>query len=471
MRGAVHRSLARKDPDLRDLRVLVVGLGRSGRAAARLAATRGARVTAVDRRDPDALAAETDDLAPLGVTVRGGGHPPELAADADLVVLSPGVPASIPLVAACDERGVPVWSEVELAWRCCRGRVVGITGSNGKSTTTAMVGAILRGAGIPGGTGGNLAIPFTELLAVDADDAVHAVELSSFQLETIDAFRADVAAVLNLTPDHLDRYPSYDAYGEAKARLLRAQEPSDAAILNDDDPETVRFEGFVRGREHRFSVVRPVAHGAFVEAGLLTLRTDAGDEPILAVDALPVPGEHNVANALAAALACRLVGVPASAIADGLRGFRALPHRLERIGEIGGVAFYNDSKATNADSTVRAVRSFAAGTVHVILGGRDKGADWAALAAEIRGRVRRALLVGEATAAIRAGLEGTIPCDECGTVPVAAAEGLRRAVPGDVVLLSPGCASFDQYGNFEERGEDFRRAVDALARRAGSGRA
>ena len=463
--------LAHKNPNLRDLRVAVVGLGRSGVAAARLAAAHGARVTALDRRPAADLGPTAATLDALGVAVHGDGHPPEWADRVDLVVLSPGVPATIPLVSACRDRGVPVWSEVELAWRFCRGRVIGVTGSNGKSTTTTMIGTILRGAGIPGGTGGNLATPFSELLDEDAENAVHAVELSSFQLETVDAFRADVAAILNLTPDHLDRYASFDDYADAKAGLLRGQESGDPAIVNADDPETTRFERAARERLHRFSVRGPVERGAFLDGSRLALRTDLGEETVLDRCELPVPGDHNVANALAAALACRLAGVAADRIADGLRAFRPLAHRLERIATVRGVEYYNDSKATNPDSTVRAALSFAPGSVLLILGGRDKGADWSALGRTLARAVRHVLLVGEASEAIAAGLGARVPVEHCGTIIRAIAAGAGLAHRGDVVLLSPGCASFDQYRNFEERGDDFRRAVLALRHGGEGGRA
>jgi UDP-N-acetylmuramoylalanine--D-glutamate ligase len=471
MRTNVARALARKHPNLRDLRVLVVGLGKSGRAAARLAADHGARVSAVDVRPTASLAEETARLESIGVRVAGGGHPPELANDADLLVLSPGVPATVPLVSACRRLEVPVWSEVELAWRFCRGRVIAITGSNGKSTTTAMVGAILRGAGVAGGTGGNLATPFSELLADDGDDAVHAVELSSFQLETIDVFRADVAAVLNLTPDHLDRYPSVEAYADAKARLLARQDPTDFAIVNADDPASARFVGDARGTVHRFSTRGPVDRGAFVDDDRIRLRTDASDEPVMPARELPIPGEHNVANALVAALACRLVGVRPDRIAAGLRGFRPLPHRLEPVATLDRVVWVNDSKATNSDSAIRAARSFPPGSVVLILGGRDKGADWTELARAIRGHVRTVLLVGEATEAIAEGLAGRVPYESCAKIEAAVEHARAIATPGDVVLLSPGCASFDQFQNFEERGEVFRRAVLREPRPEGPDRA
>ena len=450
--------------------MLVLGLGRSGLAATRLLRAKGAHVVCADSRDEAALGTAASEARALGAELRAGAQPESLASGAELVVVSPGVPQDVPPVAAARRAEVPVWGELELSARFCRGRIVAITGTNGKSTTTAMTGAILRAAGIPGGTGGNLGTPLADLLAGDSPDAVHAVEVSSFQLEAVDAFRATVGAVLNLTPDHLDRYPSLEAYARAKARLLETQEPEDAAVLNADDPERVLFEPFVRSRLHVFSTTREFDAGAFLREDRIVLRTALGDETVMDAAALPVPGEHNVANALAAALACRLVGCPAPAIAAGLTGFRALPHRLEHVATIRGIDFYNDSKATNLDAAERAVRAFPAGTIHVILGGKDKGADWKGFAAIVGGRVKRALLVGAASPAIRSGLGGTVPLEDCGTVGAAVSAGLAGAAEGEIVLLAPGCASFDQYRSFEERGDDFRAAVRALARK-GNGHA
>jgi UDP-N-acetylmuramoylalanine--D-glutamate ligase len=451
--------LALRDPMLADLRVLILGLGRSGLAAARLAAARGARVQIADRRTEEELGPYVAAARALGAEVRTGGHPEELARSADLLVASPGVPITADVIVEARRRGVPVWGEEELAFRFLRGRVLGITGSNGKSTTTSMAGAILRKAGIPGGVGGNLGTPLSDLLALDEPGAVHAVELSSFQLQTIEAFRASVAVVLNLSPDHLDRHATYEAYGRAKARLLETQESGDHAVLNADDPESARFRPFVHGSVHLFSTRSEVDSGAFLAEGRLMLRTAGGDEGILDARDLPVPGEHNLANAMAAALACRLAGCRAEAIGSALSEYRALPHRLEHVRTLDGVAFYNDSKATNLDATIRAIESFPAGRIHLILGGKDKGADWASLAPLARARVRRVLLVGQAADAVRRGLGDAVSLVDCGTVGAAARAGFEGAAPGDVVLLAPGCASFDQYRNFEERGEDFRRAV------------
>jgi len=454
--------LAQRDPDLRERGVLVVGLGKSGLAAARLAVSRGARVTVTDNRRSAELGNLPARARALGIALVLGSNPVELAESAELVVISPGVPQEIELVQAARRRGVPVWGEIELAARFRRGRLIGITGSNGKSTVTAMIGGILRGAGIPGGTGGNLDTPLAELLDSDEPAAVHAVELSSFQLETVECLQPEVAVVLNLSPDHLDRYDSYEDYARAKARLLDVQKADSDAILNADDPESRRFHDHLRGRLHQFSTRGPVESGAFLTGDSLTLRVDGRETDLLDTNALPLPGEHNVANALAAALAAHLAGCSAGAIVEGLRSFRALPHRLEHVATIGGVSFYNDSKATNPASAAQALSSFAPGTVHLILGGKDKGADWDELAGLLPRFAKRVLLVGRSTDALAERLVGSVPLEICGSVGRAVQSGFREAAAGEVVLLSPACASFDQYRNFEERGEDFRRTVEAI---------
>ena len=454
--------LAERFPELTGLEILVVGLGRSGVAAARLAASLGARVTGADRRPEAELGPGAAELRELGVALHTGGHPTTLVDGIDLVILSPGVPPTIDLVRVARSRELPVWGEIELAARFCRGRVIGITGSNGKSTVTTMAGRILRGAAIPGGTGGNLATPFAELLADDGDEAVHALELSSFQLETVTTLRADVAVILNLSPDHLDRYASFEAYADAKGQLLDAQEESGFAILNADDPSGERYLARGRGRRYLFSTRREPSRGAFLRGGKLVLRIDGSDEELLTVDELPLPGEHNIANALAAALSCRLVGCPGAAIADGLSGYRALPHRLEHVRTLRGIAYYNDSKATNPSSTASALAAFEPDRVHLILGGRDKGTEWDELLPLVRRHVRRLLLVGEATPMLKERFAAAAETVECGTIGTAVAAAHAAAAADEVVLLSPGCASFDQYQNFEERGDDFRRAVAAL---------
>jgi UDP-N-acetylmuramoylalanine--D-glutamate ligase len=460
--------LAQHQPSLENLEILVLGLGRSGLAAVRLARAKGASVTAADVRTEEELGDIARSARDLGARVRSGGHPAALAEKADLVVVSPGVPADVEVLRAAQRLQIPVWSEIELAARFCRGAVIAVTGSNGKSTVISMAGGILRGAGLPGGTGGNLAIPFADLLGEDSAEAIHALELSSFQLEAVDAFSPEVAAILNLSPDHLDRHSDYEAYARAKARLLQVQSRGSHAILNADDPESQRFHDSVRGRLHLFSTRGEVRSGAFLRQGRLILRLLGDEVDLMAAEELPVPGEHNIANALTAALACTLAGCPADAVAAGLRRYAALPHRLEHVLTLSGVAFYNDSKATNPASAARALCSFETGKVHLILGGKAKGASWEELALLVEQRAKQVLLVGEASGDLERILSGRVPFMQCGTIRRAVEAGYAGAESEEIVLLSPACASFDQYANFEERGEDFRAAARALQAAGGS---
>jgi UDP-N-acetylmuramoylalanine--D-glutamate ligase len=454
--------LAEHEPSLEGLDILVVGLGRSGLAATRLARSRGAGVISADMRSEEELGGAAALARKTGARLHAGGHPASLANGVDLVVVSPGVPPDVEVLRAARRLGLPVWSEIELAARYCRGKVIAVTGSNGKSTVTSMAGGILRGAGLPGGTGGNLDTPFADMLETDSPEAVHALELSSFQLECVEAFSPEIALILNLSPDHLDRYASYDDYARAKARLLEVQGTDGFTILNADDADSVRFREAVRGELLLFSTREEVRAGAFLRSGIMVLRGPDGETELMPAAQLPVPGEHNIANALAAAMACSLAGCSPDALARGLRGYHALPHRLEHVDTVSGVAFFNDSKATNPASAIRALTSFEPGKVHLILGGKDKGADWSELAGLAGRFAKRVLLVGQASDQLAEHLAGSAPCEECGTVPRAVAAGYAGAEEGDVVLLSPACASFDQYGNFEERGEDFRSAVRAL---------
>ncbi len=449
-------------PRLDGQRVLVVGLGRSGLAAVRLAVAQGASVVVTDGKPASELGAAAPAARQLGAELRLGGNAPELADAADLVVVSPGVPPGIELLRRARALGRPVWGETELAARYCGGRVIAITGSNGKSTVTTMVGAILRRAGRSVAVGGNLGTPLADLLR-EGPAATYVLELSSFQLETLHSLHPQVAVVLNVSADHLDRHPTFEAYLGAKARLLELQRADGDALLNADDPATARLVPALRGRVHRFSVRSAVASGGFLRGERLVLRTGQGpEEDLLDRVELPLPGEHNVANALAAAFAARLDGCPPEAIAEALRDYEPLPHRLQRVATIRGVALYDDSKATNPAAAARALAAFDPGRVHLILGGRDKGCDWSEIVPCVRRHARRVLLVGEASSMLRELLAGVAPLVECGTVPRAVSAALDGAEAGDVVLLAPGCASFDQYRDYVARGEDFHRAARAL---------
>ena len=448
-------------PELRGARVVVAGAAKSGLALARFLLGRGARVTLSDARPLETLSPEAAALGREGVVLETGGHVDATFTAADLVAVSPGVPLSIAPLEAARAGGVRVVAEVEVASWFLEGMLVGITGSNGKSTTTALLGHILASAGLPAVACGNLGTPLIEMTADDDPDRIYVVELSSFQLEGIETFRPRVAALLNLSPDHQDRYADAQAYYAAKARLFMNQKPADHAVLNQDDPEVLRLAGGLRSQRHLFSRTTAPADGACVRHGDLVLVEDGEEQPVLPAGDLPLFGVHHQENVLAALLMAHLIGVEAADMAAAVRSFRGLPHRLERVAEVGGVAWFNDSKATNVGATLQSLRSFAGGVV-LILGGKDKGGAFAALEPLIRERVTHLVLMGAARDAIREQLGDPVPTTMAPDMAEAIAAARREAKPGGVVLLAPACASFDQYTGFEARGEDFRRRVLAL---------
>lgn len=448
-------------PSLAGSRVVVVGAAKSGLALARLLVDAGARVTLSDSRPAADLGGDAAGLGARGVAIEAGGHVEATFTGADLVAVSPGVPLSIAPIAAARGRGVRVVAEVEVASWFLRGTLIGITGSNGKSTTTALAGHLLASAGLDAVACGNLGTPLSSLVATDTPRRHYVVELSSFQLEGIETFRPRIAALLNLSPDHQDRYPSMQDYYDAKARLFMNQGPADDAILNADDPEVSARFGAVRGRRWLFSRRRPVEDGAQVADGVIVLRTGGRDRPVLPVADLPLFGRHNEENVLAALLIADRSGVDPARAADGVRTFRGLPHRLELVRTTGGTRWFNDSKATNVGATVQSLRSFDRDVV-LILGGKDKGGAFEDLEPLLRGRVTHLILLGKARETIHRALGDVVPTSLVEDLPaaVAAAAGLVR--PGGVVLLAPACASFDQYSGFEARGDHFRSLVHAL---------
>lgn len=434
-------------------RALVVGLGASGVAAARLLAQEGWPVTVNDKADAEKLAERLAHL-PEGCQSVLGGHPIALLDDVSLVVVSPGVPWDLTLLAAARERGIEVIAEVELAFRFFAAPMVGITGSNGKTTTTALTGEILKVAGWRTAVGGNIGTPAAELaLEPDWDAAV--LELSSFQLEGCTTLRPRVGALLNLSPDHLDRHPTMASYLEAKARLFACQRPDDWAVLNRDDAP---LAGLVTPSRQVFFSLESRAAEAHLADGVLVLD----GTPLLSRRDLPLLGDHNVANALAAALTAARMGVPREAIARALASFSGLPHRHQRVAEARGVRFVDDSKGTNIGATAAGLAGYPPGSIHLILGGLGKGQDFRELAPAVAGRVARAYLIGAAAGEIGAALAATVPCEECGTMHVAVERAFALARPGDTVLLSPACASFDQFANYADRGDQFARLARAL---------
>jgi UDP-N-acetylmuramoylalanine--D-glutamate ligase len=454
--------------ELKDKRVLVVGLERTGLATALFCRARGARVTASENRPEEAVAEAARQLRSAGVTLESGGHQIATFLEADLIVPSPGVPLEIEPIRAARAKGIPVWSEIELASRFLRGKLIAITGSNGKTTTTLLTGHILREAGRRVLVGGNVGTPLISLVDQSTDDTIAVAEVSSFQLEAIaDHFRPDIATLLNLTPDHLDRHPTLEAYGRAKARIFENQRPEDAAVVNADHPAAARLMP-ERPRRIWFSRSEPVDEGASVEDGRIVFRSAGHGVGLLHRADIPLRGEHNVENVLAAACIAVLSGVAPDAIRDAVRSFAGVEHRLEFVAEISGVAFYNDSKATNVDAALKAIHAFP-GNLLVILGGKDKGGDFAPLATPLARRARLVLLVGAAASKIAAQLRGAVPLEQAGTVERAVERAFEFARPGDTVLLAPACASFDQFRNYEHRGEVFKGLVHRIESRVAAG--
>ena len=418
-----------------------------------------------DRSDEGTLdGAAIDGLRKEGVRFEFGGHTAAVF-DADQVVLSPGIPVSAPIVVQLAERGVPIVGEIEVAAARCPGKIVGITGTNGKTTTTELVGFCCRVAGEPGWIAGNVGIPLSESGPNVGENEVVALELSSFQLETIDQFRPSVAVLLNVTPDHLDRYDSFDDYGRAKLGIYRNMMLDDLTIYNVDDPwlrkQLADQKQSVPSSLLPFSVEQLLETGAWIEDGVIRVRLAAGEASIdvVGVDELGLVGPHNLSNALAASLALLQLGVDRGAIAEGLRTFRGLPHRLEEIAMIDGVIWVNDSKGTNIEATLRALESYDRPIV-LIAGGRGKENDYAVLDDAVSARVKRIIAIGEDAPAIVRAFEAIVPVEECGDqFSEAIDRAAEAAESGDVVLLSPACASFDMFRNFEVRGDEFRRLV------------
>ena len=447
--------------DFQGRKVAVVGLASSGLAAAELLVSQGAAVIAVDAKPLEQLPGAAQALARMGVPFRP--QSPEALAGAECVVISPGVPAGLEILDEARRRGVPVIGEVELAFRFLQGEIIGITGSNGKTTTTALVGHLLQQCGIPAQVGGNIGtVPASAMVRSSRPGQWNVLELSSFQLETIQRFRARIGVALNVTEDHLDRHGSFERYAAAKARLFENQTAEDWAVLNADDPVTRGYATMTAARTLWFSLTRRVEPGAWLEQGILML----GGEPLLPASDVPLRGRHNLENILAASLAAFLAGAPASGIASAIRTFRAVEHRLEYVDTIRGVAYYNDSKATNVSSAVKAVEALQ-GPLWIILGGKDKGGSYAPLAEALRNKARAALLIGQAAPLIARALEGLMPVVPCGTLEAAVAFAAENARPGDTVLLAPACASFDQFENYEHRGRVFKQLVARLAGEAG----
>jgi UDP-N-acetylmuramoylalanine--D-glutamate ligase len=451
--------------ELKDKRVLVVGLGKSGVASALFLKARGARVTVSDTKSGDELRNEIPSLLDHGITVETGGHGERTFRGQDLIVVSPGVPVDAPLLAQARAMGEAVIGEIELAAQFLPGPVVAITGSNGKTTTTTLAGEIMTAGGFPTLVGGNIGTPAISLAERAKLETVIVLEVSSFQLETIQTFRPKVAVVLNVTPDHLDRHRTFEAYVDAKARIFENQRGDDFAVLNEDDPTCVTMATRTQAQVFWFSRQKEVKQGAWVRDGEILFCDGASSQKnqqrvIMLVSEIPLKGAHNLENVLAAVCAGALMGCAPEKIRQAVRDFKAVEHRLEFVATIRGVDYYNDSKATNVDATIKALESFPA-NIHLILGGKDKGSDYSVLNDLLRQRVKRVYTIGAAAGKIESQIKN-VEVVHAETLENALRKANAVAVPGDVVLLAPACASFDQFKNYEQRGQVFKEIVRGL---------
>ncbi len=445
--------------EFRDREIVIIGVKRSGLAAAELLLRNGARVRAISDKPP--TPEEQAVFERLGVRVEAQsaealfGNDPGKAPD--LIVLSPAVPTDLPLLQEAQRRGIPILGEVELAGHFLKGPVIGITGTNGKTTTTALTGHILQESGIVCQVGGNIGKAVTAMVAASAESQWNVLELSSFQLEGMQSFRARIGACLNVTPDHLDRHHNFENYVAAKARLFETQRDGDMAVLNYEDATCRGFAARTKAKVFWFSSAQRVPSGVWLEKERLLFD----DRPLMARTSIRMRGMHNVENVMAAALMAHLAGAALEQIGRAVETFPGVEHRIEFVRELDGVEYYNDSKATNVDSTQKAIDAFEGG-LWIILGGKDKGSDYRPLGESLARKAKAALLIGAAAPIIESHLHGVLPLANCGTLSAAVDYARKHAAAGDTVLLAPACASFDQFENFEHRGRVFKQLVAEL---------
>ncbi len=443
----------------KDRKITVVGLARSGVSAANLLQELGARVTASDIKSEDELRQYLGDIHP-GVRLEAGGHRRESFLQAQTIVLSPGVPWDQPLLAGARDLEIEVISEIELAARLTELPIIAVTGTNGKSTTTVLMGEMLKASGRRASVGGNLGRPMVEMLREkDADFLV--VEVSSFQLEGIVNFHPRLSLMLNISPDHLERHGSMESYLEAKKRIYLNMGPEDYLVVNIDQEELAGFGAGCNAARMTFSRRQRVQQGAFLEGGQLIVRFEGRERKIIGADEIRIKGTHNIENSLAAAAAAAACGVEPEAMREALRNFEGLPHRMERARELDGVLYVNDSKGTNVDAAAKSLESFEAPVI-LIAGGRDKGGGYRQLREAAEGKAKAVILLGEAKRKISAALGGAVETISAANMEEAVIIAHSMAEPGDVVLLSPACSSFDMFRDYRDRGEAFKKAVNEL---------
>jgi len=447
--------------ELKDKKVLVVGFARTGQAVCDFLLERGALVTVTDKKPLDQLE-NVANYQEKGVLFDCGGHRLEAFLQADLIVLSPGVPP-LPEILSAREKGVKVISEIELAYEFLKGKIIGITGSNGKSTTTTLIYEILKNSGFKVHLTGNIGRPLISFVKKSRPDHWIVTELSSFQLEFTEKFRTDISVFLNISPNHLDWHKTMENYLQAKKKLFWHQRPEDKAVLNRDDRLLWAWRKEKEIEVYGFSRKYRVPRGCYLKDSTIYL-VDGGEKPLLKATDIKLRGLHNQENVMAASLAAYLAGAPISAIRKTVKAFRGLEHRLEEVARIKGVLFVNDSKATTVAATIKAIESFDQPII-LILGGRDKGGDFSPLRRALKKRVKKVLLIGEAREKIKKAIEGVCPIEEASSFRELVRKGYEAARPGDLVLLAPACTSWDMFHNFEERGRLFKKEVRMLEKR------
>jgi UDP-N-acetylmuramoylalanine--D-glutamate ligase len=446
--------------DVTGQRVTVVGAARSGIAAARLLVARGARVTLTDTR---AAVPEAEPLRSVGVALELGGHDVETLLASDMVVLSPGVPPDQPAVDAARTRGVPVVAEIELASRWLQGRIIAVTGTKGKSTTTALTGRILETAGFTVTVGGNIGEPLCAQVENSTPDSLHVIETSSFQLEQIKTFHPWIAVMLNISPDHLDRHPTVEAYYAAKARIFENQASSDWAVMNADEPAVCDLARGIVATTRWFARQKDLGEGTVLDRGWIVARRAGRDERLVPLDAIHLLGPHLVSDVMAAATIGVIAGASSEAMTAAVDRFHGLEHAMEPVAEIRGVRFVNDSKATNVESALRSIESFDRDLVPII-GGRFKGGDLRLLRAPLAGRAKAVVAIGETRPRVRGALSDVVEVHEAASLEEAVRTAYELARPGGVVLLAPACSSFDMFRDYAERGRRFKEEVGRIAR-------
>ena len=444
--------------------MLVVGLARTGLATALFCAARNAKVTATEARPESELGDVPAKLREAGVTLELGGHTEKMFLAQDLIIPSPGVSADDPFLIAARSKKITVWSEIELAYRFQEGKLIGITGSNGKTTTTTLVHHILANSGVQAILAGNVGTALISRVEEMNAGTVAVVELSSFQLELIERFRPDIGVLLNLTPDHLDRHKTMEAYARAKARLFENQTELDAGVLNADDVPTVGYAP-KKPQVFWFSRKQSVKQGAYLKGEDIVVAHKGGEDFVMKAGEIPLAGAHNLENVLAAVMAARLAGVAAWSIGKAVKNFAGVEHRLEFVAEIEGVKYYNDSKATNVDATLKALDAFP-GRILIILGGKDKGSDYTVLQKPLREKAILALLIGAASDKIERQIAGSVAMERAETLERAVDIASHAAQAGDIVVLAPACASFDQFQNYEHRGRLFKELVRKIQQKS-----